>query len=123
MKKRKIAVLQAFWVALVCGGLMAWPAMGADQRAGELMREFGQAFEALQPPAPGSSVNADYKIGQTALGTFYTTKTLSLIYDQNQELGQKYDQMLEKYDEVIQQNKEIIRLLRIMAGTQPENSP
>jgi uncharacterized protein with von Willebrand factor type A (vWA) domain len=48
---------------------------------------------------------------------------LGLIYDQNQELGQKYDQMLEKYDEVIQQNKEIIRLLRIMSDTQPENSP
>lgn len=123
MRKREMKVLQAFWVVLICVVVMASSALGADQRAGELMSEFGQAFEALQPPAPGSSVNSDYKIGQTALGTFYTTKTLGLIYDQNQELAQKYDQMLEKYDEVIQQNQEIIHLLRIMAGKQTEDSP
>jgi hypothetical protein len=46
-----------------------------------------------------------------------------LIYDQNQELAQKYDRMLERYDELIQQNNEIIRLLRIMAVEQPEDSP
>jgi len=123
MKRRKIAVSQAIWMALICGAVMAWPAKGADQGGRELMTQFGQAFEALQPPAPGSSVNSDYKIGQTALGTFYTTKTLGLIYDQNQELAQKYDRMLERYDELIQQNKEIIRLLRIMAVEQPEDSP
>lgn len=110
-------------MVLIGGALMAWPAMGADETAGELMYEFDQAFEALKPPKPSSSINSDYKIGQTALGTFYTTKTLGLIYDQNQELVQKYDQMLEKYDELIQQNKEIIRLLSIMAGKKSENSP
>ena len=123
MRKREMKVFQAFWMVLICAAAMASSALAADQRVGDLMSEFGQAFEALQPPVPGSSVNSDYKIGQTALGTFYTTKTLGLIYDQNQELAQKYDQMLEKYDEVIQQNQEIIRLLRIMAGKQPEDSP
>jgi hypothetical protein len=123
MKKRKVVVSQAFWMALLCGVVMALPALGADQSGGDLMNEFGQAFEALQPTVPGSSVNSDYKIGQTALGTFYTTKTLGLIYDQNQELSRKYDQMLERYDEVIQQNQEIIRLLRIMAGRKTEDSP
>ncbi|MGD8543381.1 MAG: hypothetical protein PVI27_04775 [Desulfobacteraceae bacterium] len=116
-------VLKAFGTALLWGVVTASPAPGADQSAGDLMNEFGQAFEALRPPAPGSSVNSDYKIGQTALGTYYTTKTLGLIYDQNQELSRKYDQMLEKYDEVIQQNLEIIRLLRIMTGKQTEDSP
>jgi hypothetical protein len=123
MRKRKMNLAQAFGMALVCGVVMVSSALGADQRAGDLMNEFGQAFEALQPTVPGSSVNSDYKIGQTALGTFYTTKTLGLIYDQNQELSQKYDRMLEKYDEVIQQNQEIIRLLRIMAGKEAEDSP
>jgi hypothetical protein len=123
MKKRKMKVLKAFGIVMVCGAVMGSPALGADQSAGDLMHEFGQAFEALRPPAPGSSVNSDYKIGQTALGTYYTTKTLGLIYDQNQELSQKYDRMLEKYDEVIQQNLEIIRLLRIMTGKQTEDSP
>ena len=123
MKKRQMKVLKALGMALLCGVAMASPALGADQSAGDLMNEFDQAFEALRPPAPGSSVNSDYKIGQTDLGTYYTTKTLSLIYDQNQELAQKYDRMLEKYDEVIQQNLEIIRLLRIMTGKQTEDSP
>lgn len=80
----------------------------------ELINQFGSEFEAVKPE-PNSSVNTDYKLDQTAMGTLYTTKALSLIYSQNNELLTKYESMLQKYDEVIKQNKEIIRLLKIMA--------
>ncbi len=85
----------------------------------ELIDSFGKDFESLKP-APNSSVNADYKLEQAALGTFYTTKALNLIFNQNQEMIEKYDQMLMKYDDIVEQNKEIIRLLSIISKKETE---
>jgi hypothetical protein len=88
---------------------------GVCDPADELLDQFGKEYEAAKPPLPQSSVNADYKLGQAALGAYYTTKTLGLLYKQNGELMAKYDQMIQKYDKLIEQNKEVIRLLSILA--------
>jgi hypothetical protein len=80
----------------------------------DLMEEFSKEYEATKPPTPSSSVNSDYKVKQAALGSLYTTKTLGLMYRQNQELIEKYDEMLLKYDQLIEQNKQIIELLSIL---------
>ncbi len=80
----------------------------------ELLDEFSREYEALKPPTPYSSVSSDYKLGQAALGTLYTTKALGLLYQQNKQLAAKYDEMLRKYDQIIEQNKEIIRMLSII---------
>lgn len=83
----------------------------------DLMEQFGQGLEAAKPPSPYSSVKSDYKITEAALGTIYTTKALGLIYRQNQQLLEKYDEMLLKYDRVIEQNRKIIKLLSVIAKT------
>ncbi len=81
----------------------------------DLLSEFDKQYEAIKPPSEYSSINTDYKLGQTALGTLYTTKAIALLYKQNQKLIEKYDEMLRKYDEIIRQNKEIIRILSAIA--------
>ena len=45
----------------------------------ELLEQYGRQYEELVP-APNSSINDDYKMGQTALGVFYTNQILNLIY-------------------------------------------
>ena len=80
----------------------------------ELVESFDREYEAMKP-RPNSSVNADYKLAQTALGSLYTTRALNLLYKQNQEMLAKYDEILQKHREVIDQNKEIIRLLLIIS--------
>ncbi|MBW1893726.1 MAG: hypothetical protein JRI91_08535 [Deltaproteobacteria bacterium] len=79
-----------------------------------LSDEFSKSYESLKP-APNSSVGADYKLDQVALGALYTNKSLNLIYKQNQEMADKYNILIKKYDRIINQNKEIIRLLSIIA--------
>jgi hypothetical protein len=81
----------------------------------ELIEKFGQEYEDLKPPSQFSSIKTDYKIGQAALGSFYTAKSISLLYGQNREVLAKYDDMISKYDEIIEQNKEIIRILSVIA--------
>ena len=80
----------------------------------DLIHQFGENYESLKPEK-NSSVHTDYKLEQAALGTYYTTQALNLIYDQNQTLLSKYDRMIEKYDQIVEQNKEIIRLLTIIS--------
>ena len=80
----------------------------------DMVDQFGKEYEAMRPSSPNSSVNTDYRTGQTALGVFYTIKTLRLMYSQNKEMMGKYDEMLIKYNEIIKQNKEIIQLLNLM---------
>ncbi len=80
----------------------------------ELINQFGQDYESLKPEK-NSSIHTDYKLEQAALGTYYTTKAINLLYTQNQELISKYDQMVEKYNEIVDQNKEVIRLLTIIS--------
>ena len=92
-----------------------------------LLEEFNKEYNAVKPPSQYSSINSDYKLSQTALGTLYTTKAIGLLYKQNQELLDKYDEMLRKYDKIIQQNREIIKILSRIAKAQeklanPENS-
>ena len=81
----------------------------------DLMDQFTKEYDASKPPSPYSSVDSDYKIKQAALSSLYTTKTLGLLYRQNQTLIEKYDEMLQKYDQMIEQNKRIIELLSRLA--------
>ena len=92
-----------------------WPGLCvAEDSMDTLMEQFNQQYEALTPQ-PNSSVNDDYKMGQTALGIRYTNNILSLMHAQNQEMLAKYNEILSKYDEIIKQNQEVIRLLTKIA--------
>jgi hypothetical protein len=82
---------------------------------GDLLDEFGREYEAVKPSSQYSSVGTDYKLDQMALGTYYTTRTISLLYRQNEQMMARYDELLAKYDQVIEQNREIIRLLSQIA--------
>ncbi|RLB40044.1 MAG: hypothetical protein DRH12_10655 [Deltaproteobacteria bacterium] len=84
----------------------------------ELMASFDKEYNAIKPPSRYSSVNTDYKLEQTALGTMYITKAIGLLYRQNQEFLAKYDDLLRKYDKVIEQNREMIRLLSVLTKNQ-----
>jgi len=81
----------------------------------QLLDQYTGEFESLKP-AENSSVGTDYKFDQIALSGLYTTRTLGLIYQQNQTVIQKQDEILRRYDTIIEQNREIIRLLTRMAG-------
>jgi hypothetical protein len=91
---------------------------------GDLLDQFGKEYDAVIPRSQYSSVGTDYKLEQAALGTYYTTRSLSLIYRQNEQLMGKYDEMIAKYDQLIEQNREIIRLLSQMAkkGAKPDRA-
>jgi hypothetical protein len=104
---------------LVAMVIIAAPEHAYCDSMDDLSNEFSKSFEELIPP-PNSSVGADYKLDQVALGTKYTNKSLDLIYKQNQALSDKYDKMIEKYDKIIVQNHEIIRLLSIIAQKNTE---
>lgn len=99
---------------LVFGGFSA---MAADPLE-ELLEEFHKEYNAIKPSSQYSSVNSDYKLGQAALGTLYTTKAIGLLYKQNQEILEKYDEMLRRYDKIIKQNREIIKILTSIAKSQ-----
>lgn len=94
--------------------VMAFTGVAFCDPMDDLIDQFEKEFEA-EKPVPYTSVRADYKQAQAALGSFYTTKTLSLIYKQNQTVVEKYDQLIAKYDQIIEQNQEIIRLLSVIA--------
>ena len=80
----------------------------------ELIQSLDNEYDALTP-APNSSVGTDYPLRQAALGSLYATKSMGLIYQQNQEMLSRQGELAEKYDEIIDQNREIIRLLSIIA--------
>lgn len=98
--------------------LLIVPQIAASQSAEELLSQFDQEYDSLQPPAEGSSVSADYKIRQTALATSTTAKILGLLYRQNVETSHKYDEMLQKYEEIIRQNEQIIEILSTIVKNQ-----
>ena len=110
---------KTIFISLFLAFAIVWAGIGLCDPVDDLIDQFGKEFEAVKPP-PNTSVNADYKLDQVALGAFYTTKTLSLIYKQNQAVMEKYDQLLVKYDKIIEQNKEIIKLLSIVAERKGE---
>jgi hypothetical protein len=105
---------RTFFVSLVLAVAIVFCGVAFADPMDDLIDQFEQQYDA-QKPAPYSSVGADYKQAQAALGASYTTKALSLIYKQNQTAVDKYDQLIEKYDQIIEQNKEIIRLLTVIA--------
>ena len=105
-----------FWVIVLLG--LGCVSVMADDPFEELMESFDKECNAIKPPSRYSSVNSDYKLGQAALGTMYTAKAIGLLYRQNQQLLEKYNEMLQKYDKVIEQNNEIIRLLSRIAQHQ-----
>ncbi len=104
MKKRMVTMAALFSLALFL------PNPGWCESVDEIFDQFDQEFKSLVP-RKGSSVDTDYKFSQTALATFYSTKVLSLIYRQNQDMYTKYDEILSKYDRIIEQNERIIELL------------
>jgi hypothetical protein len=106
--KRTFFFIVFLAVAIVCTGI------AFSESIDEFIDRFGKEFEAKKP-APYSTENVDYKLDQVALGALYTTKTLGLIYKQNETLMDKYDQLIMKYDKIIQQNEQIINLLSIIA--------
>ncbi len=105
---KKIIVLAMLWLP------MGMPKAATCDEMQIILDEYGQAYEQLKPSA-GSSVNADYKLSQTALGGFYTTKSLALIYRQNMKIVAQNENMIKKTEKMIEQNNEIIRLLTIIA--------
>lgn len=114
MKGKSITFVALIFIILV------FPQAASCDPMDELIENFDNEYKAMIPP-PNSSVDTDYKLGQLALGSFYTTNALSLLYKHNQELLVKYDKMLQKYDEIIKQNKEIIRLLSILVKGDAKN--
>jgi hypothetical protein len=108
MCKKRVALLVLLAAVL-------WPGMTmAEDSIDALMEQFNQQYEALTP-RPNSSVNDDYKMGQTALGIRYTNKILNLMHAQNQEILAKQNEILSKYDEIIKQNQKVIHLLTKIA--------
>ncbi|WDN90977.1 hypothetical protein BuS5_03948 [Desulfosarcina sp. BuS5] len=98
-----------------------WGSHAFCESIDELVDEFGVEFESLKP-LPNSSINADFKQAQIALGAVYTIKALRLLHIQNQELINKKDEIKDKYDEIIEQNRELIRLLSILVKKETKNN-
>jgi hypothetical protein len=107
MRKRSVVRLIIFLLSVS-------PAIAFCDPMDDLLGQFEQEYQAAEPRSQYSSVKSDYKIGQTALGAFYTTKMLSLLYKQNEEALAKYNEMIEKYDQIVEQNRQIIRILSLM---------
>ena len=121
MKTKRVNIL------LVLMFTLAWIGLALGDSSGDLFERFSQEFNELQPP-PNSPIDSDYKITQTALGTFYTTQALGLIYSQNQEMLtrqeaalQKYDEMIYRYDLLLEQNRQIIELLSTLANEKSDS--
>jgi uncharacterized protein with von Willebrand factor type A (vWA) domain len=110
---KKVLFFTVLWL-LVFGTAVSF----AGDPLEELLEEFNKEYNEVKPPSQYSSINSDYKLSQTALGTLYTTKAIGLLYRQNQELLEKYDEMLMKYDKIIEQNREIIKILSKIAKGQ-----
>jgi hypothetical protein len=104
-----------FFFCFICVLFFFTGAVRSDPLS-DLMDQFTKEYDATKPPSPYSSVDSDYKIKQAALGSIYTTRTLGLLYRQNEQLIAKYDEMLRKYDQMIEQNKQIIDLLSELAN-------
>ena len=80
----------------------------------DLIQSLVDDYESLTP-APNSSVGTDYPTKQAALGSLYTARSIGLIYQQNQDMISRQEELGYKYDEIIEQNREIIRLLTIIS--------
>ena len=96
------------WVLMVA--ILAAAVCASADPMDELIQSLNDEYEALRP-APNSSVGTDYPLRQAAIGSLYTTRSMGLIYQQNQELISRQNELADKYDEIIEQNREIIRLL------------
>jgi hypothetical protein len=107
---KKLVILQ-----VILAVLFVLPGYGNCDPLEDLMAQFGKEYNAEKPPSPYSSINSDYRLNQTALSSLYTTKVLGLVYRQNQQLIDKYDEMIQKYDRIIDQNDRIIELLSVIA--------
>jgi hypothetical protein len=102
-----------FWVFVLLI-VLGCPYVLFGESMDEMAEQYEKEYNALVPP-PNSSMNSDYKLGQVALGTLYTGKSIKMLYDQNQKQIDQNQTMLLKYDEIIRQNNEIINLLKIIA--------
>lgn len=101
---------------LICITFMAATVPGGHAESiDEAFEEFSSRFQSLKPP-PGSSINSDYKLEQSALASFFSARMLALISKQNQELLARSDEIARKYDQMIKQNEKIIQLLTQKPG-------
>ena len=105
---------QRIFLLFVLLGVLGCPSTLFCESMDEMAEQYEKAYNALVPP-PNSSMNSDYKLGQVALGTMYTGKSIKMLYDQYQKQIDQNQIMLLKYDEMIRQNNEIINLLKIIA--------
>ncbi|MBW2018319.1 MAG: hypothetical protein JRJ01_16025 [Deltaproteobacteria bacterium] len=83
MNKKGILFLFIFFLPLL---VLTVP---CNPEEGDSFEQFHRKYKSLEP-REGSSAGTDYLIGQTALATFYTTKMLNLIHEQNRQLLEKY---------------------------------
>ncbi len=102
-----------FWV-IVLSIVLGCPSAILSESMDEMAEQYEKEYQALVPP-PNSSMNSDYKLGQVALGTMYTGKSIKRLYDQYQKQIDQNQIMMLKYDEIIRQNNEIINLLKIIS--------
>lgn len=98
-------------VVLFVSMALTCPQRAFCESVDDMMEQFGREYESLAPPSESSSVSSDYKIGQTALATFYSARMLTLTYKQNQSLFSKYNEIIRQNNEIIRQNEEIIKIL------------
>lgn len=108
--------MKRFLFMLLCVSLLAVAHPGVHAESiDEAFEEFSARFQTLRPP-PGSSVNADYKLDQAAMASFFSARMLALIGKQNEELLARYEETARKYDHMIRQNEKIIQLLSQKPG-------
>jgi len=105
----RTTVVSIITVAILSAAVVAF----ADPME-DLIQSLNNEYEDLVP-APNSSVGTDYPSRQAALGALYTTRSMGLIYRQNQEMLSQQGELADKYDQIIEQNREIIRLLNVIA--------
>jgi hypothetical protein len=102
------------WLAIALVLLMgSFDSASADPMQ-QLIDSLGSEFEALIPP-PTSSVGTDYPTRQAALGSYYTARSIGLLYEQNQEMLARQDALLTRYDQIIEQNRQIIAILQAIS--------
>lgn len=121
-------MMKRFCFLIVISAVLCFAIYAFADPMSELQEQFGKEYEAVKPRSQYSSVDTDYLLVQSAMGIYYTNRSISLLYDQNAQLMGKYDELLTKYDRVIEQNREIIRLLSEIAKkgappVSPERAP
>ena len=105
----KLRFAAAVFFMIVLMAVSAW-----SDPMQELIDTLEQDYQRMVP-GPNSSVGTDYPTRQAALGALYTNRAIGLLYEQNQEVISKQEDLLDRYDRIIDQNQKIIELLTIIS--------